>query len=159
MTIGSETQLFNIKEYPCIRCDECALVCPVKLQPLQLHWYSQEFNEDRLDDYNLFACVECGNCSSVCPSHIPLVDEFKQAKSDILTKRSKRLKAEQNKQRYLKKQARIEQQKQDKIKKRATVVDKNADDDLAMKKKQDAIAAAVSRVKQKREQKQKQKES
>lgn len=151
--MSSETQSFNIKEFPCIRCDECALVCPVKLQPLQLHWYIQEFNVERLDDYSLFACVECGSCSSVCPSHIPLVDEFRQAKSDILTKRSKQLKAEQNKQRYLKKQARIEQQKQDRIKNRSAVVDEKSDNELALKKKQDAIAAAVNRVKQKREEK------
>jgi electron transport complex protein RnfC len=150
LAAGSELQASNIKESACIRCDECVAVCPINLQPQQLHWHAKEFNNDRLHDYRLFDCIECGCCSYVCPSHIPLVDEFRLAKSNIWNRKRMQLEAEQHKSRYLNKQARVEQLKKDKVKKRTAVIDEKANDKLAMQKKQDAIAAAVNRVKQKR---------
>jgi electron transport complex protein RnfC len=149
--MNSLAQSLNIKESPCIRCDECALVCPVNLLPQQLHWYSLDFNEERLNDYSLFACTECDECTSVCPSHIPLLSEFRQAKDDILSKRNKRIKADENKQRYLDKLARKAKQEEEKVKSRMKKIEKDKESDL--KKKQDAIAAAVNRVKQKRQNK------
>lgn len=150
LAAATEIQVSKIKESACIRCDECAPVCPVNLQPQQLHWHAKELNTDRLQDYRLFDCIECGCCSYVCPSHITLVDEFRQAKSSVWSRRRKQLEAEQNKKRYLDKQARVEQQKKDKHIKRSAAIDEKADDESAKKKKQDEIAAAVNRVKQKR---------
>lgn len=150
LAFATEHQTSDMQESACIRCDECAPVCPVNLQPQQLHWHSKEFNNDRLQDYNLFDCIECGCCSYVCPSHIPLVDEYRQAKSNIWNKRDRQLKAEQNKKRYLDKLARLEQQKKDRIKKRSIIANEKMDEESAMKKRKDEIAAAVSRVRQKR---------
>lgn len=150
LATGTELKASNVKESACIRCDECVPVCPVKLQPQQLHWHAKELNADRLQDFRLFDCIECGCCSYVCPSHIPLVDEFRQAKNNIWTKRRKQLEAEQNKKRYMEKQRREEQQKKDKVKKRSAVIDEKGNADLALQKKQEVIAAAVERVKQKR---------
>ncbi|MDX2320860.1 MAG: electron transport complex subunit RsxC, partial [Moritella sp.] len=67
----------------CIRCGECAEVCPVDLLPQQLHWYSQSKNVTKLADYNLMDCIECGACSYVCPSQIPLVHQYRIAKVEV----------------------------------------------------------------------------
>jgi H+/Na+-translocating ferredoxin:NAD+ oxidoreductase subunit C len=151
LAVGNDLQATAVQESPCIRCDECAPVCPVKLQPQQLHWHAKEFNEERLDDYSLFDCIECGCCSYVCPSHIPLVEEFRRAKSQIWNKRRQQREAMQNKSRYLEKLARKKKQEEEKVKSRLEKITEEKDN--ALKKKQDAIAAAVNRVKQKREEK------
>ena len=147
--VGTETFPVDIKESPCIRCDECAPVCPVNLQPQYLHWHAREFNPERLEDYRLLDCIECGCCSYVCPSHIPLVDEFRQSKSRIWSLHRKQLEANQNKQRYLNKQQRTQQQKDDGLKRKTHKADEK-DKENALRQKQEEIAAAVQRVKAKR---------
>jgi len=150
LAVDSQHNNAKIEESPCIRCDECAPVCPVKLQPQQLHWHSKVFNTERLLDYHLFDCIECGCCSYVCPSHISLVDEYRRSKNNIWDSRRSELEANQNKQRYLNKQKRTEQRKQDKKIKHSMDNEKYINNESELKKKQDDIAAAVNRVKAKR---------
>jgi len=69
------------KALPCIRCGDCADVCPAKLLPQQLHWQAMAENFDGCKQLNLDACIECGCCDLVCPSHIPLTESFRFAKS------------------------------------------------------------------------------
>lgn len=72
----------------CIRCGDCADVCPAQLLPQQLFWHSRNgqtatgSDPDRVVDYGLDACFECGACTAVCPSEIPLLDYFRQAKGE-----------------------------------------------------------------------------
>jgi ferredoxin len=40
-------------------------------------------NFGKAQEYHLFDCIECGCCAYVCPSHIPLVDYYRFAKSEI----------------------------------------------------------------------------
>ena len=139
---------FNGKqeEQPCIRCDECASVCPAALQPQQLHWHSKVFNAERLQDFRLFDCIECGCCSYVCPSHIPLVEQYRLAKSSIWEQRRKQLESQESRTRY---EIRQERERQ-----RATAKTLQRDKRTGasdMERKQQEIAAAVNRVKQKRE--------
>lgn len=70
-------------ELPCIRCGDCASVCPVQLLPQQLFWYACADNEVKLREFGLMDCIECGCCDLVCPSHIPLTADFRVAKGRI----------------------------------------------------------------------------
>ncbi|MEO1247149.1 MAG: electron transport complex subunit RsxC [Pseudomonadota bacterium] len=68
---------------PCIRCGDCADVCPVRLLPQQLHWYYSADEEKPLREHGLLDCIECGCCDLVCPSNIPLTASFRRAKNRI----------------------------------------------------------------------------
>jgi electron transport complex protein RnfC len=69
-------------ELPCIRCGDCASACPARLQPQQLLWHLRAGRLDRAVDAGLYDCIECGCCDLACPSHIPLVAQYRNAKSE-----------------------------------------------------------------------------
>ncbi|MDX9975700.1 MAG: SLBB domain-containing protein, partial [FCB group bacterium] len=74
----------NGKSLPCIKCGECIETCPVNLNPSQLHLFAREGNAEVMaKELFLFDCIECGCCNYVCPSNIPLVQEFRAAKSAV----------------------------------------------------------------------------
>lgn len=61
---------------PCIRCGDCAAVCPVELQPQLLHWHALAADTAALERQGLEQCIECGCCDVVCPSRLPLTAQF-----------------------------------------------------------------------------------
>ncbi len=99
------------EERPCIRCGECALVCPIQLLPQQLFWYACSDNEARLRSYGLTDCIECGCCDLVCPSHIPLTASFRNAKARIQELADEKARAERARRRFESRNERLEIEK------------------------------------------------
>ncbi|MGY3942471.1 electron transport complex subunit RsxC [Aeromonas tecta] len=137
-------------EQSCIRCSACSDVCPVKLLPQELYWYSRAKDYEKTEKLNLFDCIECGACAWVCPSSIPLVQYYKVAKDDIREARAEHEKAERAKQRFEAKQARFEREK---AAREARHAEAAAQRRQAMTKTggEDPVAAALARLKAKQE--------
>jgi electron transport complex protein RnfC len=134
-------------EMPCIRCGECARVCPAVLQPQHLHWTARAGLWDETADAGLADCIECGCCDFVCPSHIPLVDWFRFGKSELRRLELEHDRAEAARRRFAAREARLNLQKQER---RARMQEKKRalENDA---EKQQRIAAAVERARKRRE--------
>ncbi len=101
---------FTGRELPCIRCGDCAAVCPVQLLPQQLFWYACADNEQKLREFGLLDCIECGCCDLVCPSHIPLTADFRVAKGRIRELADEKARAERARQRFEARNRRLEKE-------------------------------------------------
>jgi electron transport complex protein RnfC len=75
------------REWPCIRCGECASACPARLLPQELVRAAQSERFDELETFGLDDCIACGCCDIVCPSHIPLTSQFRVAKTALAARR------------------------------------------------------------------------
>ncbi len=136
------------EEKACIRCGECAQVCPASLLPQQLYWHSKAEEYDKASAYNLRDCIECGCCSYVCPSDIPLVEYYRIAKAAIKRNHEEKQLAEQAKQRFDARLKRLEAEKLAREAKAKAAADKRR---AAMGSgEKDAVAEAMARIKAKK---------
>jgi len=108
----SETPTTGVTR-PCIRCGECAEVCPILLLPQQLHWYACADDEDKLRLHGLTDCIECGCCDLVCPSHIALTARFRQAKARIRELADEKARAERARRRFEAREQRLADERLD----------------------------------------------
>jgi electron transport complex protein RnfC len=97
-------------EMPCIRCGDCATVCPAGLLPQQLHAAARADDAAGLVRYGLSACIECGCCDYVCPSAIPLTARFRTAREQRHLQDMERRRALDAKVRYERHQRRLAEQ-------------------------------------------------
>ncbi|HEB66837.1 MAG TPA: electron transport complex subunit RsxC [Gammaproteobacteria bacterium] len=136
---------------PCIRCGQCATVCPALLLPQQLYWYAHARNFDRVQDYHLFDCIECGCCAYVCPSHIPLVQFYRFAKTEIWAQERQKEKADRARRRHEWHLERLERKKREEEERRRRKKEMLRKSRAAGDRgKQAEIEAALARVKAKK---------
>jgi len=136
---------------PCIRCGECAQVCPASLLPQVLYWHTRARDFEKTREYDLFDCIECGCCDLVCPSQIPLVSHFRFAKTEIWGKELERAKADIARQRHEARQARLEheaREQEEKRRRKQEALEKMKSGDP----KKNEIKAALERARKKSEQ-------
>jgi len=70
-------------EWPCIRCADCAMVCPSRLLPQDLLVAATTNDFASLHTLGLQDCIECGCCDVICPSQIMLTERFRIAKRAV----------------------------------------------------------------------------
>lgn len=134
-------------EMPCIRCGECARVCPALLLPQQLNRFVRAQNWEETRSVGLKDCIECGCCDFVCPSHIPLVEWFRFGKSKLQELAAEKHRADVARDRFEAREERLERKKL--LRKQRIAEKKKAlrgDSD-----KQEKIAEAIERARKRRE--------
>ncbi len=72
---------------PCIHCGRCVEVCPMRLSPLYIDFYTKAGDYDTAVKYGALNCFECGSCAYVCPARRPIVQSVRLTKQKIKEKK------------------------------------------------------------------------
>ncbi len=75
------------KPTACINCGRCGNVCPMKLLPMQIEFYTEVKDYEAAEKYGgATSCIECGACGYVCPARRPLLQSIRAAKAALRRK-------------------------------------------------------------------------
>ena len=80
----SEPTTARWTETACIRCGRCSDACPMGLEPFLLNRLYKAGLTDELEKNAVQDCIECGCCLYSCPAGIPLLDNVRQAKLQVM---------------------------------------------------------------------------
>lgn len=72
---------------PCINCGRCATVCPMKLMPMYIDFYTTVGDYASSVKYGAMNCIECGTCAYVCPAKRPIVQSVRLTKMKMREKK------------------------------------------------------------------------
>ncbi len=78
----------RVEEPQCIRCGKCINACPMHLLPIFMNVYGKAEDLDTAVEVGVLDCIECGSCSYECPARIPLVQQFRLTKGQIMAHRA-----------------------------------------------------------------------
>ena len=129
-------------EMPCIRCGDCATVCPEELYPQRLLLQLRDGRLREAEHEGALDCTECGRCDTACPSRIPLVQRYREARSAIAAMHDRQRVALDARDRY---RARQERLGRDEQAREELQVERSASAASA-----DAVAAAIARAQARR---------
>ena len=74
----------------CIRCARCAESCPMGLEPFLINRVYKAGDLTGMEKASAQDCIECGCCQYSCPANIPLVDNIRMAKGQVMAEIKKR---------------------------------------------------------------------
>lgn len=80
----SESATKRHPEGACIRCGKCAEACPMGLEPFLLNRLYKAGDVPALEQNAAQDCIECGCCLYTCPANIPLLDNIRLAKGQVM---------------------------------------------------------------------------
>jgi electron transport complex protein RnfC len=129
-------------EQPCIRCGDCATVCPAQLHPQRLLVQLRDGHLRAAENDGVLDCTECGRCDAVCPSRIPLLQRYREAKQMIRDATSRREIAMAARERYRARQLRLGRDEEQRAERHA--------ERSATLTSSDAVAAAIARAQARR---------
>nr|MBO2513528.1 electron transport complex subunit RsxC [Gammaproteobacteria bacterium] len=137
----------SFEEWACIRCGDCASVCPARLQPQELLTAAAARDFDDLEALGLDDCIECGCCDVVCPSHIVLTERFRGAKRAFAEHARRLALSAEAEERHKRRERRLKQIEEDRRAAQEALKAKLRADEEARRR---AVAAAVERARQRK---------
>ncbi len=76
----TDKEASSVLPTPCINCGRCASVCPMRLMPMYIDFYTTVGDTENAVKYGALNCFECGTCAYVCPAKRPIVQSVRLTK-------------------------------------------------------------------------------